>query len=153
MSTYLEHILEQFAAAQPAIDAELAAADLAPLVDWLQGEPAVPRSANCPYAWFTWLTQALRQPDEDSLAGVTAFSQGVVVTVALTAEDRPALDRAVAQYVPHIIAALERYQDPYRIEGGPFERDPRDESEDSDHFGRYAMLLTVMGDRTRKRVS
>lgn len=125
MDTYLSTIVDQFAAAGPALDAALEAAGLAPLVDWLQGEPRPPfRETNTPYGWFELVdSDDVELPEDDQLQ-VGEFLVSVWVVLVLGAPTPADLVDLVSHATPVVAGVLESLGLPYdvwcrRISPGP----------------------------------
>ncbi len=107
MATFLETILDDVAAAGPAVNALLREAELPELRDWFRGQPGEIRQANLPFAWFDWPPGTGGRFTQEQ-KNVADFSARVLLHLVLGGARPEQLVTLAAQYLPRIAARVEQ---------------------------------------------
>lgn len=112
MDTFLETILDDIAAAGPAVNELLREAGLPELRDWFRGLPSDVRLANLPFAWFDWPAGTGGRFTQEQ-KNAPDFSARVVLHVVLGGATPAELVTLAARYLPRIVARVEQCSTSY----------------------------------------
>lgn len=149
--TYQQLALEALAGMGDAVNTALAAAGLAPLVDWFTGNAEDSRDCATPFAWFERLPN--KAESELDKTGHVAFELRFAVVVVLGAFTVADLEAQIAAYGPVIEATIETQGcAPYRVRvlgSSPYMKG----HEGNAHLAMLEILVTISGDRTRRSVN